>query len=229
MPSAIARKYHGPKLLGDVGKHQLWNTIVDGAARESLCIKPMRMEWDIHLSVVEIKTGASTKRVDIPTSYNSYNGSKLTDEKLHSPLSDTTTAKYNPMDPKHPTRNGSLHRTVVESSTKRKSDSLEAGDSTDAHNAKRLKTAPETAVPRSLESASKTHPLPPEDIPEVQFAGYNAEMLCAPTIIRQHTIGMLNEGQCQGFFLRAATNAISQTNTCTFGGLITRARSGQRP
>ncbi len=69
----------------------------------------------------------------------------------------------------------------------------------------------------------------PQDIPEVQFAGYHAEMLCAPTVIRQHTIGMLNEGQCQGFFLRAATNAISRTNTCTFGGLITRAQSGQRP
>ena len=68
-----------------------------------------------------------------------------------------------------------------------------------------------------------------QDIPEVQFAGYNAEMLCAPTVIRQHTIGMLNEGQCQGSFLRAAADGISQTNTCTFGGSITRAQSGQRP
>ena len=53
----------------------------------------------------------------------------------------------------------------------------------------------------------------PKTSPEVRFAGYNAEMLCAPTVIWQHTIRMSNEGQCQGFFLHAAGNTISQTTT----------------
>jgi len=155
--------------------------------------------------------------------------------RSRSPVLDTTNKKYDPTNPRHPSRNEFLHRTAVESGSKRKADSLEAGgetNGTDAHNAKWLKTVSNGAVTRphsTAEDASKAHIKPPQDIPEVQFAGYNAEMLCAPTVKRQHTIGVLNEGQCQGFFLRAAANAISQTNTCTFGGLITRAQSGQRP
>ena len=236
--------YHNPLLLkghetrgkgavnlGD--KHQLWNTIVDKVAGKSLNTKFMHMEWDIHLGVVEKKTGVNIQRLTIPKSYN---GKELKDKKPHSPLLDTTTKKYDPMGPKHPSNNGSLHRTVFESSSKRKAVSLEeAGvetNSTGAHDAKRLQTVSEGTVTRSHsipEFAPKVHIKPPQVIPEVQFAVYNAEMLCAPTVIRQHTIGMLNEGQCQGSFLCAAANSISQINTCTFGGLITRAQSGQRP
>ena len=190
----------------------------------------MHMEWDIHHGVVEKKTGVSIQHHKVPTEYV---GSELIDKKPHSPLSDTTSKKYDPTNPRHPSRNESLHRTAVESGGKRKADSLEeAGDETNGTDAKRLMTVSNGAVPRphsTPEAASKVHNKSPQDTPEVQFADYNAEMLCAPTVIRQHTIGMLNGGQCQGFFLRAATNATSQTNTCNFGGLITRAQSGQRP
>jgi hypothetical protein len=241
LPSAIARMYHDQTTLEgrdtrlkdavDLDdRHELWNAIVDKVAGGSLNTKIMHMEWDIHHGVVEKKTGASIQHHEVPTSYD---GNELIDKKPHSPLLDTTTKKYDPRNPRHPSRNSDLHRT---SGSKRKADSLgEAGDETngtDPHNAKRIKTVSNGAVTRphsTPEDALKVHIKPPQDIPEVQFAGYNAEMLCAPTIIRQHTIGMLNEGQCQGFFLRAAANAISQTNTCNFGGLITRAQSGQRP
>jgi hypothetical protein len=215
-------------------RHELWNAIVDKVARTSLSTKRMHMEWDIHHGVVEQKTGVSIQNHEVPTSYA---GNELIDKKPHSPLLDTITKKYEPTNPRHPSRNSDLHRT---SGSKRKADDLaEAGDEingTDPHNTKRIKTVSNGAVPRphstpdsTPEDASKVRTRPPQDIPEVQFAGYNAEMLCAPTVIRQHTIGMLNEGQCQGFFLRAAANAISQTDTCNFGGLITRAQSGQRP
>ena len=244
MPAAIARMYHDPAVLagratrGNAAvnlddRDQLWKAIVDKVAGSSLSTKFMHMEWDIHHGVVEKKTGVSIQHHVVPTSYV---GNELIDKKPHSPLLDTTTKKYDPINPRHPSRNESLHRTAVESGSKRKANSLEeAGDETNstyAHSAKRLKTVSDGTVTRphsTPEDASKVHIKPPQDIPEVQFAGYNAEMLCAPTVIRQHTIGMLNEGQCQGFFLRAAANAISQTNTCTFGGLITRAQSGQRP
>jgi hypothetical protein len=109
---------------------------------------------------------------------------ELIDKKPHSPLLDTTNKKYDPTNPRHPSRNESLHHTAVESGSKRKADSLEeAGDETngtDAHNAKRLKTVSNGAVtrPRSTpEDASKAHIKPPQEIPEVQFAGYNAEKL----------------------------------------------------
>ena len=214
-------------------RHQLWNAIVDKVAGVSLTTKIMHMEWDIHHGVVEKKTGVSIQHHKVPTSYV---GNKLIDEKPHSPLLDTISKTYDPTNPRHPSRNESLHRTAVENGSKRKAASLEeAGDETNGtgvHNAKRLKTVSDGAETRphsTVKDAPKVHVKPPHDIPEVQFAGYNAEMLCAPTVIRQHTIGILNEGQCQGFFLRAAANGISQTNTCTFGGLITRAQSGQRP
>ena len=227
------RETRGNRAVNIDDRHQLWNAIVDKVAGRSLDTKIMHMEWDAHLGVVQKKTGVSIQQHTVPTSYN---GNELKDEKPHSPLLNTTTKEYDPMDPRHPSRNDSLHRTALESDRERKADSMEeAGDETngtDANNAKRLKTVFNGAVTRpqgTPEDASKVHIKPPQDIPEVQFAGYNAEMLYAPTVIRQHTIGMLNEGQCQGFFLCAAANAISQTNTCTFGGMITRAQSGQRP
>ena len=214
-------------------RHKLWSAIVDKVAGVSLNTKIMHMEWDAHLGVVEKKTGVSIKQHAVPTSYI---GNELKDKRPHSPLLDTTTKPYDPMDPRHPSRNDSLYRTALNSDRKRKVDRMEeAGDETsgtDANNAKRLKTVSNGAVtrPRSTpEDASNVHIKPPQEIPEVQFAGYNAEMRYAPTVIRRHTIGMLNEGQCQGFFLYATANAISQTNTCTFGGLITRAQFGQRP
>ena len=214
-------------------RHELWNAIDDKVAGLSSSTKIMHTEWDIHHGVVETKTGVIIQHRKVPTSYA---GNQVIDDKPHSPLLDTTTKKYGPANPGHPSRNESLHRTAVESGSKRKADSLEeAGDETngtDTHNAKRLKTVSNGAVkrPRStLEDASKVHIKPPQDIPEVQFAGYNARMLCTPTVIQQHTIGMLNEGQCQGFFLGAAANATSQINTCTFGGFIIRARSGRLP
>jgi len=213
LPSTIARMYHDPTVLAGRAtrgndpadlddKHQLWNAIVDNVAGQSLSTKVMHMHmgWDIHHGVVEKKTGASIRHHKVPSSYA---GNQLIDNKPHSPLLDTTSEKYDPANPRHPSRNESLHRTAVESGSKRKADSLEeAGDETngtDAHNGKRLKTVSNRAVTRpqgTVEDASKVHTEPPQDIPEVQFAGYNAEMLCAPTVIRQHTIGMLNEGQC---------------------------------
>jgi len=194
-------------------RHQLWNAIVDRVARSSLSTKIMHMEWDIHHGVVEKKTGVSIQHHKVPTSYV---GNELIDKRPHSPLLDTINRKYGPMNSRHPFRNESLHRTAVESGTKRKADSLEeAGDETngaDVHNATRLKTVSDGAETRphsTPEDASEVYIKPPQGIPEVQFAGYNAEMLCAPTVIRQHTIGMLNEGQRQGSFLRAAANTIS--------------------
>jgi len=241
LPSAIARMHHNPAVLagrrtrGNVpadldDKHRLWNAIVDNTARQSLSTKIMHMEWDIHHGVVEKKTGLSIQDHNVPTSYA---GNQLIDDKPHSPLLDTIIKKYDPANPRHPSRNESDYLTAVKSGSKQKAVSLgEAGDNTNAHNTTRLKTVSNGAVTRPHSTPAdvlKIHSKPPQDIPEVQFAGYNAEMLCAPTVIRQHTIGVLNEGQCQGFFLHAAANAISQINTCTFGGLITSAQSGRLP
>jgi len=193
LPSAIARMYHDPAVLtgratrGNVpvdldDRHQLWNAIVDKGAGQSSSTKIMHMEWDIHHGVVETKTGVIIQHREVPTSYA---GNQVIDDKPHSPLLDTTSEEYDPANQRYPSRNESLHRTAVES--------------TDAHNAKRLKTVSNGAVTRphsTPEDAPKVHTEPPQDIPEVQLAGYSAEMLCAPTVIRQHTIGMLNEGQC---------------------------------
>ena len=212
-------------------KDELWNAIVDKVAGLSLTksMMHMHMDWDVHLGVVEKKTGTSIKQHPVPVLYDD----KFIDKKSHSPILDTINKRCTPTNARHPARNSSLHYTVIERNRKRKAESLEeAGDEANADNAKRFKTVSDGAVPRphsTPDDASRDHMKLPQDIPEVQFAGYNAEMLHAPTVIRQHTIGMLNEGQCQGFFLCAAANDISQTNTCTFGGLITRAQSGQRP
>ena len=205
--------YHEPSVLAgrktrsnspaklDV-RDQLWNAIVDKVAGMSLTkIRHMHMDWDAHLGVVEKKTGASIKQHPVPVLYDD----KFIDKKPHSPIMDTISKRCTPTNARHPARGDSLHRTAVESGKKRKAESLqEAGDETNADNAKRFKTVSDGAIPRphsTPDDASRDHMKLPQDIPEVQFAGYNAEILCAPTVIRQHTIGMLNEGQYQGFLL----------------------------
>ena len=69
--------------------------------------------------------------------------------RSRSPVLDTTNTKYDPTNPRHPSRNEFLHRTAVESGSKRKADSL--------HNAKWLKTVSNGAVtrPHTPEDASK--------------------------------------------------------------------------
>ena len=60
--------------------------------------------------------------------------------------------------------------------------------------------------------------------------GRNRGLQCGDALCtKQHTIGMSNEGQCQGSFLRATANVTSQANMCILGGLITRAQSGSAP
>jgi len=109
-------------------RHQLWNAIVDKVAGVSLSTKIMHMEWDIHHGVVEKKTGVSIQHHKVPTSYA---GNELIDKKPHSPLLDTISKTYDPTNPRHPSRNESLHCTAVENGSKRKADSLEeAGDET---------------------------------------------------------------------------------------------------
>jgi hypothetical protein len=196
-------------------EQQLWNAIVDKVARSPLNTRIMYMEWDMHHGVVEKKTGRSIKNYQVPTSYK---GNQLVDDKKHSDIMDMI---QDPSTSMHPFRTPqSLQQTAVESGSKRRSEHLEEQDENesedaDAHKVKRVNTGAATThgkksgdVSKADEKkpakisgdASRVHDKQPETIPEVQFAGYNAEMLCAPKVIRQHTIGMLNEGQYLALF-----------------------------
>ena len=199
---------------------QIWNAIVDKVAELSLNTRIMYMEWDMHHGIVEKKTGHGIKNYSVPTSYE---GNQLVDPQDHSEIVDTTRAEVDPSSSRHPSRTPqSLQQTAVGSGSKRKLEDLEQeqeqheDENKDAHKAKRVNTGAATAHDKKPGDTSKAdekkpaeiagdwsrvHNKQPENIPEVQFAGYNAEVLYAPKVIRQHTIGMLNEGQYLALFL----------------------------
>ncbi|KIM29584.1 hypothetical protein M408DRAFT_115928 [Serendipita vermifera MAFF 305830] len=140
------------------------------------------IEWDTPLGVVGIKSGRSHKP-KIPALYV---GTELAD--------DTREDYVNRADSRNTKEGSSISQSPHEASIggSHSASKRKAMDEAGPHPEKMIKTDSGRGVSSPYpESESGTRSIESELISEVQFGGYNAEMLSAATVIRKHTIGMM--------------------------------------
>ncbi|KIM29621.1 hypothetical protein M408DRAFT_116400 [Serendipita vermifera MAFF 305830] len=169
---------------------KLWNAIVTRFADKTLSTKAPSnthkyMGWDTPLGVVGVKSGRSHKP-KIPALYV---GTKLADDTREDYVNRTdsrNTKEGSPISQSpHEASIGGSH-----SASKRK-----AIDEAGPHPEKMIKTDSGRGVSSPYPgSESGIRSIESELISEIQFGGYNAEMLSAATVIRKHTIGMMYKG-----------------------------------